>query len=87
MRGNDKDDSSWMGSWGECKICQGEIPYGHTETCFIYKCERTDRQFREALEALLKRYVTLVESGDAGNWNCEEEPEVIFARNALKEMK
>jgi hypothetical protein len=39
---------------------------------------------RKALEDLLYRYVTLVESGDAGNWNPEIETQVIAAREALK---
>ena len=37
----------------------------------------------EALEKLLDKYVTLVNSGDAGFWNPEEVPEVIAARAAL----
>jgi hypothetical protein len=37
-----------------------------------------------ALSGLLKRYTSLVNSGDCGNWNPEEEPEVIAARAALK---
>ena len=40
-----------------------------------------------ALEGVLNRYVGLVESGDAGNWNAETEPEVIEARAALSEAK
>lgn len=36
-----------------------------------------------ALQSLLERYVSLVNSGDAGNWNPEEDEEVINAREAL----
>ena len=36
-----------------------------------------------ACRALLNRYLALVNSGDAGNWNPEEEPEVIAVRRAL----
>lgn len=36
-----------------------------------------------ALQALLRHYVSLVNSGDAGNWNPEEEEPVINARAAL----
>ena len=43
----------------------------------------TDTKLREALQGLLSRYVRLVESGDAGNWDAEAEPEVIAAREAL----
>ena len=38
----------------------------------------------EALELILKRYTGLVESGDAGFWNPEEEPEVIQSRAAIE---
>lgn len=40
-------------------------------------------ELRDALDRLLARYVGLVESGDAGFWNAEEEDEVIAARAAL----
>ena len=42
-----------------------------------------DKALRLALDALLQRYVALVNSGDAGNWDCEAEPVVIAARAAL----
>ena len=41
-------------------------------------------RLREALEGMLDRYVSLVNCGDCGNWNPEEEPEVIAAREALE---
>ncbi len=37
----------------------------------------------KALSAILDRYTGLVNSGDAGNWDSETEPEVIAARAAL----
>ena len=37
----------------------------------------------EALKALLERYTGLVNSGDAGNWDCEKEDEVKYARQAI----
>jgi uncharacterized Zn finger protein (UPF0148 family) len=40
-------------------------------------------RFREALTALLDRYTELVNSGDAGFWDPEEEDEVKLARQAL----
>lgn len=36
-----------------------------------------------ALNGILGRYARLVESGDAGNWDCELEPQVIAARAAI----
>ncbi len=36
-----------------------------------------------SLQLLLDRYTSLVNSGDAGNWDPEKEPEVIAARAAL----
>lgn len=40
-------------------------------------------QLRTALSALLGRHCDLVNSGDCGFWNPEEEGEVILARSAL----
>ena len=40
-------------------------------------------QLTNALQGLLDRYLELVNSGDAGNWNPEKEPQVIAARVAL----
>jgi hypothetical protein len=40
---------------------------------------------RSALTDLLNRYVTLIDSGDCGFWNPEEESVVIAARAALNE--
>lgn len=39
---------------------------------------------RRALEALLEHYVGLVNSGDAGSWNPEDEEVVANAREVLK---
>lgn len=38
----------------------------------------------EALQGLLKNHVDLISSGDCGNWDVEQEPEVIAARLAIK---
>lgn len=40
-------------------------------------------QLFAALTKLLDRYVELVNCGDCGNWDPEEEPEVIAARAAI----
>ncbi len=40
-----------------------------------------------ALEGMLDRYTALVNCGDCGNWNPEEEDEVIAARAALAGAK
>lgn len=38
----------------------------------------------EALTEMLERYVSLVNSGDAGKWNPEDEPQVQQARAAIR---
>ena len=42
---------------------------------------------RSRLQAMLDHYLRLANSGDAGNWDPEEEDEVIRARAALKGAK
>lgn len=32
-------DGNWIDKYGTCKVCDGEIPYGHTNNCDIYKME------------------------------------------------
>ena len=48
------------------------------------KCELERAQLRIALDALLERYVDLVNCGDCGNWDPEGEGEVQQARAALQ---
>lgn len=40
-------------------------------------------RLKAAAEEMLKRYIALVESGDAGTWDPYGEPEVVALRNAL----
>jgi hypothetical protein len=47
----------------------------------------TIQEVREALSGLLDHYTQLVNSGDAGNWNPEKEPQVIAARRALASLE
>lgn len=42
-------------------------------------------RLRKALEAVLDRYVSLVNCGDCGSWDPEKESEVIAARGALSD--
>ena len=44
------------------------------------------REFVDASDAFLERYLTLVNSGDCGDWNPEEEDEVIRLRAARKAL-
>jgi len=45
----DTDVSDWMDGAGACKICQGEIPDGHSLNCVIYKMQTQIRGLKEAL--------------------------------------
>jgi len=49
--------------------------------------EKAAPDLLEALEAMTRHYCQLVDSGDAGNWNSEAEPEVIKARAAIARAK
>lgn len=49
-----------------------------------YTKKLTDVKLALALENLLDHYISLVESGDAGNWDPEKEKQVIDARKALR---
>jgi hypothetical protein len=47
----------------------------------------TQKQLLAALERLLECYCALANSGDAGNWDPEEQAEVIQARAAIAAAK
>lgn len=46
-------DGNWLDEWGACKVCDGEIPHGHTNNCDIYKLECEIRRLRDALKTVL----------------------------------
>ncbi len=39
--------SEFTDAMGACKICQGEIPYGHQEACYLYTKEKEIKRLRE----------------------------------------
>lgn len=50
LKESSKRDGNWIDKWGACKVCDGEIPHGHTENCDIYKLEKEIRELKEQLE-------------------------------------
>lgn len=64
---NDKDVSDWMGDFGECKVCKGEIPHGHDPKCCIHKWQMMESE-RNELRTLTKKLIAaikeVVESDD-----------------------
>lgn len=65
-----------------CRYRKGEFEYGAvTESNARLIAAAPD--LLVALSDLLNHYVKLVESGDAGFWDAEQEPEVITARAAI----
>lgn len=53
---SDTRDGKWFDEWGACRVCDGEIPHGHTPNCDYWKLEQelaAERTAREAAEARL----------------------------------
>ncbi len=46
---NQENVADWCDRDGACKICGGEIPYGHQENCFIYEKEKEIKELRSRL--------------------------------------
>lgn len=44
-------DGRWMDKWGACKVCDGEIPHGHSDNCDLYKLEREVSALKSAIAA------------------------------------
>ncbi len=68
---------SWMDKWGACKVCDGEIPHGHSHNCDILKLELRIRRY----ETLLRR---VLEWCDTDSPHFEIEADAI--RDALKTL-
>jgi len=51
-KGSVERDGNWMDKWGACKVCDGEIPHGHTDNCDIFKLECEVARLRDALERI-----------------------------------
>ena len=49
----------------------------------ITALEAENERLKAALRGITEHYIQLVNSGDAGSWDGEKEPEVIAARQAL----
>lgn len=47
-------DGDFCDRFGACKVCDGEIPYGHTDKCYIWKVEAERNALREKLDSLEK---------------------------------
>lgn len=51
-------NGEWIDKWGACKVCDGEIPHGHSANCDIYKlesqCADKDRTIAELTAELAK---------------------------------
>lgn len=45
-------DGNWMDKWGACRVCGGEIPYGHTDNCDHYTLEKENAGLRKLNENL-----------------------------------
>jgi|GEM_PF-6050095 len=51
---DEKRDGSWMDKYGACRVCDGEIPHGHTKNCDLYKLEVEITEVKAELEAYKK---------------------------------
>ena len=83
--------SKWR---SKCRDAQAEIEQlraalddveaAHETYCKSWDMRKQMDRMKAALGKLLDHYTTLINSGDAGFWDPEEEPEVIEARAALE---
>lgn len=49
---NGERDGSFMDGTGCCKLCDGEIPYGHLDNCDLWKAEaESSRRYYECVQA------------------------------------
>lgn len=51
----DGRDGNWLDEDGSCKVCDGEIPYGHTDACDIWKLEKEIKELKAKASAVEPR--------------------------------
>jgi hypothetical protein len=59
-------NGDFMDEYGCCKVCNGEIPYGHFNHCDIYKLETRIHEFESEITAALEtagKYTVHVREG------------------------
>ncbi len=67
---------SWMDDDGVCKVCGGEIPHGHSNSCDVYRYERIEKaaeEMRKVLTAYRDAYARATDSERVEMWTkaCE----------------
>jgi hypothetical protein len=81
---------------GDCYINNGVCDIAYLATHRVDDVDMTEADaillasapvLRNALQRMVDRYVSLVNSGDCGFWNPEDESDVIAARNALAQSR
>lgn len=69
-----KRDGNWLDEMGACKVCDGEIPYGHTNECDIFKLEQKVR----AAESEVTRWKATVAAMEADSGRIEKLHQLIL---------
>ena len=64
-----------------------KMSYDEANAALIVRAVNSFEAMKEALENLTKRYCDLVNCGDCGFWEPEDEKEIIASRAALKLAK
>lgn len=49
---SDQYNGDWFGKFGECKLCGGDIPHGHSDNCHIWKTDEEARSLRTQITQL-----------------------------------
>ena len=81
MKKRNQRDGNWLDNMGACRVCDGEIPDGHTDNCDVWKLEQKIEQAesRAASDAKdARRYRWLREPQDHVAVSVESENEDGF---------
>lgn len=46
---DDRPNGKWLDRFGACRVCEGEIPHGHTLDCDLYKMERQIKELEQTI--------------------------------------
>jgi hypothetical protein len=83
-------DGEWIDDLGCCKVCDGEIPHGHTDQCDIFKLEQRIRLLEDVSKELYESLNHTRHCADCAedNWqHCDGGREAEEAMKKWEKMK
>ncbi len=68
----DRPNGSWLDHMGACRVCDGEIPYGHTDYCDYHKATEEIKRLQSLCDAFAKVVAKLCDESKEADVLCDD---------------